>query len=46
MRLEVARCIDVCLGLRQTLRDDARAPRIIKTIYGEGYVIGVPVEQY
>ena len=27
------------------LRDDARSPRIIKTIYGEGYVIGVPVEQ-
>jgi DNA-binding winged helix-turn-helix (wHTH) protein len=26
------------------LRDDARSPRIIKTIYGEGYVIGVPVE--
>jgi two-component system OmpR family response regulator len=30
--------------LRQILRDDARAPRIIKTVYGEGYVIGVPVE--
>jgi two-component system OmpR family response regulator len=30
--------------LRQVLRDDARAPRIVKTVYGEGYVIGVPVE--
>jgi two-component system, OmpR family, response regulator len=30
--------------LRQILRDDARSPRIIKTVYGEGYVIGVPVE--
>jgi two-component system, OmpR family, response regulator len=40
------RSIDVRISrLRQTLRDDARAPRIIKTIYGEGYVIGVPVEQ-
>jgi two-component system OmpR family response regulator len=39
------RSIDVRVSrLRQILRDDARAPRIIKTIYGEGYVIGVPVE--
>jgi len=30
--------------LRQILRDDARAPHIIKTIYGEGYAIGVAVE--
>ncbi len=30
--------------LRQILRDDARAPHIVKTVYGEGYVIGVPVE--
>lgn len=30
--------------LRQILCDDARSPRIIKTVYGEGYVIGVPVE--
>jgi len=30
--------------LRQIIGDDARAPRIIKTVYGEGYVIGVPVE--
>jgi two-component system OmpR family response regulator len=29
--------------LRQLLRDDARSPQIIKTVYGEGYVIGVPV---
>jgi two-component system OmpR family response regulator len=40
------RSIDVRVSrLRQTLRDDARAPRIIKTVYGEGYVIGVPVEK-
>jgi DNA-binding response OmpR family regulator len=38
------RSIDVRVSrLRQTLRDDARAPRIVKTVYGEGYVIGVPV---
>lgn len=30
--------------LRQILKDEARSPRIIKTVYGEGYVIGVPVE--
>jgi two-component system, OmpR family, response regulator len=30
--------------LRQILGDDARAPQIIKTVYGEGYVIGVGVE--
>lgn len=41
------RSVDVRISrLRQNLRDDARAPRIIKTIYGEGYVIGVPIEQY
>ena len=39
------RSIDVRVSrLRLLLRDDARTPRIIKTIYGEGYVIGVPVE--
>ena len=38
------RSIDVRVSrLRQILGDDARAPRIIKTVYGEGYVIGVPV---
>ena len=38
------RSIDVRVSrLRQTLREDARAPQIIKTVYGEGYVIGVPV---
>ena len=38
------RSIDVRVSrLRQILRDDARAPQIIKTVYGEGYVIGVPV---
>jgi two-component system OmpR family response regulator len=40
------RSIDVRVSrLRQTLRDDARAPRIIKTVYGEGYIIGVSVER-
>ena len=40
------RSIDVRVSrLRQTLREDARAPQIIKTVYGEGYVIGVPVER-
>jgi two-component system OmpR family response regulator len=39
------RSIDVRVSrLRQILRDDARAPQIIKTVYGEGYVIGVPVQ--
>jgi two-component system OmpR family response regulator len=39
------RSMDVRVSrLRQILREDARAPRIIKTVYGEGYVIGVPVE--
>jgi two-component system OmpR family response regulator len=39
------RSIDVRVSrLRQILRDDARSPLIIKTVYGEGYVIGVPVE--
>ena len=40
------RSIDVRISrLRQTLRDEARSPTIIKTVYGEGYFIGVPVEQ-
>ena len=38
------RSIDVRVSrLRQILGDDARTPQIIKTVYGEGYVIGVPV---
>ena len=38
------RSIDVRISrLRQILGDDARAPQIIKTVYGEGYVIGVDV---
>ena len=38
------RSIDVRISrLRQALGDDARAPQIIKTVYGEGYFIGVPV---
>ena len=40
------RSIDVRISrLRQVLGDDAREPRIIKTVHGEGYVIGVPVER-
>lgn len=40
------RSIDVRISrLRQLLGDDARLPRIIKTVHGEGYVIGVPVER-
>jgi two-component system OmpR family response regulator len=40
------RSIDVRVSrLRQLLGDDARSPRIIKTVYGEGYIIGVPVER-
>jgi two-component system OmpR family response regulator len=40
------RSIDVRVSrLRQLLRDDARSPRIIKTVYGEGYIVGVPVER-
>ena len=40
------RSVDVRVSrLRQTLRDDARSPRIVKTVYGEGYIIGVPVER-
>jgi len=39
------RSIDMRVSrLRLLLRDDARTPSIIKTVYGEGYVIGVPVE--
>src|SRR2546429_2675123 len=38
------RSIDVRVSrLRQLLGDDARAPHIIKTVYGEGYVVGVVV---
>jgi two-component system, OmpR family, response regulator len=38
------RSIDVRISrLRQLLGDDARAPAIIKTVYGEGYTLGVPV---
>ncbi len=40
------RSIDVRISrLRQILGDDARLPRIIKTVHGEGYVIGVVVER-
>src|SRR5262245_51375562 len=39
------RSIDVRISrLRQRLGDDARSASIIKTVYGEGYVIGVSVE--
>jgi len=40
------RSIDVRISrLRQIVGDDARLPRIIKTVHGEGYVIGVLVER-
>jgi two-component system OmpR family response regulator len=40
------RSIDVCISrLRHVLCDAARGSRIIKTVHGEGYVIGVPVER-
>ncbi len=40
------RSIDVGISrLRQVLRDVAKAPEIIKTVYGEGYVVGVQVVQ-
>jgi two-component system OmpR family response regulator len=40
------RSIDVRVSrLRQLLGDDARAPRIVKTVYGEGYIVGVAVER-
>ena len=39
------RAIDVQVSrLRQRLRDDAREPRIIKTVRGEGYVLASGVE--
>jgi two-component system OmpR family response regulator len=39
------RSIDVRISrLRRLLREDAREPSIIKTVYGEGYVISVRVE--
>ena len=39
------RSIDVRVSrLRQLLRDNLSAPRIIKTVYGDGYVLGTTVE--
>jgi len=39
------RAIDVQVSrLRQRLRDDAREPRIVKTVRGEGYVLAAQVE--
>jgi two-component system OmpR family response regulator len=39
------RSIDVRISrLRQILGEDAREPNIIKTVYGEGYVLGVEVQ--
>jgi two-component system OmpR family response regulator len=39
------RSIDVRISrLRQILGEDAREPKIIKTVYGEGYVLGVDVQ--
>ena len=40
------RSIDVQVSrLRTRLRDDAREPRMIKTVRNEGYVLAVPVER-
>ena len=39
------RSIDVRVSrLRQLLHDNVGAPRIIKTVYGDGYVLGTTVE--
>lgn len=39
------RSVDVRVSrLRRILGDDARSPEIVKTVYGEGYCIGVAVE--
>jgi two-component system OmpR family response regulator len=38
------RSIDVLISrLRQMLNDDAKSPRLIRTMYGEGYIIGISV---
>jgi len=40
------RAIDVQVSrLRQRLREDAREPRIVKTVRGEGYVLAAKVEE-
>ena len=39
------RSVDVRVSrLRQLLRDQSRTPHIIKTVYGDGYVLGTTVE--
>jgi DNA-binding response OmpR family regulator len=39
------RSIDVRISrLRQKLEDDPQSPRFIRTVYGSGYLFGVPVE--
>ena len=39
------RSIDVLVSrVRQLLQEDARAPQIIKTVHGHGYVLGVAVQ--
>jgi two-component system, OmpR family, response regulator len=41
-----SRSTDVCVSrLRSVLGDDARSPKIIKTVYGEGYSVAVEVEE-
>jgi two-component system OmpR family response regulator len=38
------RGIDIRVSrLRQLLREDAREPALIRTVYGEGYMLGVEV---
>jgi two-component system, OmpR family, response regulator len=40
------RSVDVRISrLRQTLNEHARSGHVIKTVYGRGYLIGVPVER-
>jgi two-component system, OmpR family, response regulator len=40
-----SRSVDVSISrVRSILGDDGRSPRIIKTLYGEGYAVAVAVE--
>jgi two-component system OmpR family response regulator len=45
MQARDGRSTDVCVSrLRSMLGDDARRPKIIKTVFGEGYTVAVAVE--
>jgi len=40
------RSIDLAVSrLRQKLRDDAREPKLLKTVRNEGYLLAVPVRK-